>query len=154
MSKWLMQAHFRHLYFDSFLIIQITPQCEVFWPLQSNSEFSRVPEDSQLPISKVWVATSHSFKLGLWHLFSFKTQLPNIMVIWYLFEQVLKLGLCNNMNQGFAFKVFFNRSSLPLFSRFFSLLFKKRNQPEQYNESKLQQLRTHHCLIIYPILSL
>jgi hypothetical protein len=31
----------------------------VFWPLQSHSEFSGVPEDSQVPLSGVWVTTSH-----------------------------------------------------------------------------------------------
>jgi hypothetical protein len=31
----------------------------VFWPLQLRSEFSKVPEDSQVPFSRVWMATSH-----------------------------------------------------------------------------------------------
>jgi len=39
----------------------------VFWLLQLNSEFSGVSEDSQVPISGVWVSSSHSFKVGLWH---------------------------------------------------------------------------------------
>jgi hypothetical protein len=41
------------------------PQGKVFWPLQSNSEFSGVPEDSQVPILGVWMSSSHSFKVGL-----------------------------------------------------------------------------------------
>jgi len=36
-----------------------TPKCKVFWPLQSNSEVSGVPEDSQVPISGMWVSSSH-----------------------------------------------------------------------------------------------
>jgi hypothetical protein len=36
------------------------PQGEVFWPLQPNSEVSRVPTDFQVPISGVWVSSSHS----------------------------------------------------------------------------------------------
>jgi hypothetical protein len=35
------------------------PQCEVFWPFQSNFEVLGVPEDSQVPISGVWVSSSH-----------------------------------------------------------------------------------------------
>ncbi len=30
----------------------------MFWPLKSCSKFSGVPEDSQVPFSGVWVATS------------------------------------------------------------------------------------------------
>jgi hypothetical protein len=37
----------------------------VFWPLQSNSEVLRVPEDSQVPILGMWVSSSHSFKSGV-----------------------------------------------------------------------------------------
>jgi hypothetical protein len=37
----------------------------VFWPLQSNSEFLGVPEDSQVPFSGVWVATSHLPQSGV-----------------------------------------------------------------------------------------
>ncbi len=37
----------------------------MFWPLQSNSEFSGVPEDSQVPFSGVWVATSHFPQSGV-----------------------------------------------------------------------------------------
>ncbi len=39
----------------------------MFWPLKSNSEFSGVPKDSQVPISGVWVSSSHSFEVGLRH---------------------------------------------------------------------------------------
>ncbi len=37
----------------------------MFWPLQLSSEVSGVPEDSQVPISKVWVSSSHSSKSGV-----------------------------------------------------------------------------------------
>ncbi len=37
----------------------------MFWPLQSNSEFLGVPEDSQVPFSGVWVATSHFPQSGV-----------------------------------------------------------------------------------------
>ncbi len=37
----------------------------MFWPLQSNSKVSGVPENSQVPISGVWVSSSHSLKVGL-----------------------------------------------------------------------------------------
>jgi len=40
----------------------------VFWPLQLNSEVLGVSEDSQVSISGVWVSSSHSPKVGLWHL--------------------------------------------------------------------------------------
>jgi hypothetical protein len=41
------------------------PQGEVFWPLQSNSEISGVSEGSQVPISGVWVSSSHFSKSGV-----------------------------------------------------------------------------------------
>ncbi len=65
MSKWLMRGHFRHLHFNSFSMRWRTPQGKVFWPLQSNSEVLGVPEDSQVPISRVWVSSSHSSKSGV-----------------------------------------------------------------------------------------
>jgi ribulose kinase len=37
-----------------------------FWPLQSNCKLLGVPENSQVPISGVWVSSSHSLKVGLW----------------------------------------------------------------------------------------
>jgi hypothetical protein len=37
----------------------------MFWPLQLSSEVWRVPEDSQVPISGVWVSSSHSLNVGL-----------------------------------------------------------------------------------------
>jgi len=37
----------------------------MFWPLQSRSEFSRVPENFQVPFSRVWVATSHFPQSGV-----------------------------------------------------------------------------------------
>jgi hypothetical protein len=49
MSKWSMRGHFRHLRFENFPMTPRTPQCKVFWPLLSNSEHSRVPEDSKSP---------------------------------------------------------------------------------------------------------
>jgi hypothetical protein len=64
MSKWLMQSHFRHLHFNSFSMRWRTPQGKVFWPLQSNSEISGVPKDSQVPISGMWVSSSHFSKNG------------------------------------------------------------------------------------------
>jgi hypothetical protein len=67
MSKWIMQAHFQHLHFDSFLMIWKMPQCEVFCPLKPNSKISGVPTNSQVPISKVWHSSSHSSKVGLQH---------------------------------------------------------------------------------------
>jgi len=36
-----------------------TPQCEVFWPLLSNSKHSGVPEDSKSPTLGVGVSPSH-----------------------------------------------------------------------------------------------
>jgi hypothetical protein len=65
MSKWLMRGHFRHLHFGSFPMIWRTSQGEVFWPLQLSSEILRVLKDSQVPISGVWVSSSHSLKIGL-----------------------------------------------------------------------------------------
>ncbi len=48
-----MQGNFRHLHFKTFPMTPRTPQCEVFWPLLSNSEHSEVPEDSKSPTSGV-----------------------------------------------------------------------------------------------------
>jgi len=42
-----------------------TPQGKVFWPMQSNSKVSEVPEDSQIPILGVWVSSSHFSKSGV-----------------------------------------------------------------------------------------
>jgi hypothetical protein len=44
-----------------------TPQCKVFWPLQSSSEFLGVSKDSQVPFSGVWVGPHTSLKVGLRH---------------------------------------------------------------------------------------
>jgi hypothetical protein len=41
------------------------PQCKVFWPLQSSSEFSGVPEDSKFPLLGVWVSSSHLTQSGV-----------------------------------------------------------------------------------------
>ncbi len=65
MSKWLMWDHYRHLHFNNFSMTWRTPQGEVFWPLQSNSEVLGDPEDSQVPIPGVWVSSSHSSKGGV-----------------------------------------------------------------------------------------
>jgi len=65
MSKWFMWGHFQYLHFNSFPMTWRTFQGEVFWPLQSNFEVSRVPEDSQVPISGVWVSSLHSSKSGV-----------------------------------------------------------------------------------------
>jgi hypothetical protein len=60
-----MRGHFRHLNFKSFSMSWRTPQGKVFWPLQSNSEVSGVSKESQVPISKMWVSSSHSTKNGV-----------------------------------------------------------------------------------------
>jgi hypothetical protein len=65
MFKWLLRGHFGHLNFKTFPLIQRTPQCEVFWPLQSSSEFSWVPEDSKSPLLGVWVSFSHLAQSGV-----------------------------------------------------------------------------------------
>ncbi len=39
----------------------------MFWPLQLNFEVLGVPKDSQVPISRMWVSSSHSLKVGLRH---------------------------------------------------------------------------------------
>jgi hypothetical protein len=53
----------------------------VFWPLQLNSKFSGVSEDSQVPISGVWMSSSHSFKVGLRHFYSFSLNCMGIAKI-------------------------------------------------------------------------
>jgi len=60
-----MRGHFRHLHFNSFPMTWRTPQGEMFWPLQLSSEVLGVPKDSQVPISGVWVSSSHSSKSGV-----------------------------------------------------------------------------------------
>jgi len=42
-----------------------TSQSEVFWPLQSNSKVFGNSEDSQIPISRLWMSSSHSSKSGV-----------------------------------------------------------------------------------------
>jgi hypothetical protein len=41
------------------------PWCEVFWSLQSSSEFLGVPEDSKFPLLGVWVSSSHLPQSGV-----------------------------------------------------------------------------------------
>ncbi len=65
MSKWLIWGHFRHLHFNNFPMTWRTPQGEVFWPLQSNSKILGVSKDSQVPISGMWMSSSHSSKSGI-----------------------------------------------------------------------------------------
>jgi len=65
-----MWAHFRHLHFDSFPMIYKTPQCKVFWPLQLNSEILGVPKDSQVPILRMWISSSHFRQVGLRHMWN------------------------------------------------------------------------------------
>ncbi len=59
MSKWPMRGHFRYLSFKTFPMTLRTPQCEVFWPVMSNSKHSGVPEDSKSPTLGVGVSSSH-----------------------------------------------------------------------------------------------
>jgi hypothetical protein len=42
-----------------------TPQCEVFWPFNSSSEFLGVPEDSKFPLLGVWASPSHLAQSGV-----------------------------------------------------------------------------------------
>jgi hypothetical protein len=42
-----------------------TPQCEVFWPFNSSSEFSGVPKDSKFPLLGVWASPSHLAQNGV-----------------------------------------------------------------------------------------
>ncbi len=60
-----MRGHFRHLHFKTFPTVWRTLRCEVFWPLQLRSEFSGVLKASQVPFSRVWVATSHFPQSGV-----------------------------------------------------------------------------------------
>jgi len=46
MSKWVMQAHFRHLCFNSFPMVLRIFQAIGFWSLQSLSEHSGIHRDS------------------------------------------------------------------------------------------------------------
>ncbi len=55
----------------------------MFWHLQSNSEVSEVLEDSQVPISGVWVSSSHPLKVRLRHwrlLFLFLKRLKDFVL--------------------------------------------------------------------------
>ncbi len=49
MSKWVMQAHFRHLSFNMISMIQRTLWIDRFWPLQSRSEDLGVHLGLQFP---------------------------------------------------------------------------------------------------------
>jgi len=64
----------------------------VFGPLQSNFEISKVPKDSQVPISRVWVSSSHFLKIGLRQrqgLKLFKKTQKDINIIFNLFFDFL-----------------------------------------------------------------
>jgi hypothetical protein len=65
MSEWPMRGQFRHLHFKTFPMTPRTPQCEVFWPFNSSSEFSWVPEDSKFPLLGVWASPSHLAQSGV-----------------------------------------------------------------------------------------
>jgi hypothetical protein len=53
MFEWPMRGHFRYLRFKTFPTTLRTPQCEVFFPLLSSSEYSGVPEDSKSQLFQV-----------------------------------------------------------------------------------------------------
>jgi hypothetical protein len=57
----------------------------MFWPLQLNFKVSRVPKDSQVPILQVWVSSSHSLKVGLWHFL--------LVVVLYIIHVAMNLDL-------------------------------------------------------------
>jgi hypothetical protein len=63
--KWPMRGQFRHLHFKTFRMTPITPQCEVFWPFNSSSEFLGVSEDSKFPLLGVWASPSHLAQSGV-----------------------------------------------------------------------------------------
>jgi hypothetical protein len=42
-----------------------TPQCEVFCPFNSSSEFSGVPKDSKFPFLGVWASPSYLAQSGV-----------------------------------------------------------------------------------------
>jgi hypothetical protein len=65
LHNWVMRGHFQHLHFNSFPMTWKTPQGKVFWPLKLNSEISGVLKDSQVPISRMWMSSSHSSKSGV-----------------------------------------------------------------------------------------
>ncbi len=60
-----MQGQFRHLHFKSFPMTPRTPQWKVFWPFNSGSESSGVPEDSKFPLLGVWASPSHLAQSGV-----------------------------------------------------------------------------------------
>jgi hypothetical protein len=65
MFKWLMQGHFGHLHFKTFPMTLRALKCKEIWPLQSRSEFSKVPEDSNFPLLEVWASPSHLAQSGV-----------------------------------------------------------------------------------------
>ncbi len=65
MSKWPMRGQFKHLHFKTFPMTSRTLQYEVFWPFNSSSEFSGVPEDSKFPLLGVWASPSHLAQSGV-----------------------------------------------------------------------------------------
>ncbi len=60
-----MRGHFGHLNFKTFLITPRTRQCEVFWPLLSNSKHSGVSKDSKSPTLGVGVSSFHFTQSGV-----------------------------------------------------------------------------------------
>jgi hypothetical protein len=65
MSKWPMQGHFGRLHFKAFPMTSRMLKCKEIWPLQSSSEFSGVPEDSNFPLLGVWASPSHLAQSGV-----------------------------------------------------------------------------------------
>jgi hypothetical protein len=88
MSKWIMRGHIGHLRFKTSLMTLETPQCEIFWPLQSSSEFSGVPRDFKFPLLGVWISSSHlaqsevTTPLVEWNYFLGKHYYCNTSFIW------------------------------------------------------------------------
>ncbi len=85
----------------------------MFWPLRLNSKLSIIPEDSQVPISGVWVSSSHSLKIGLRH--SWPLIVRNrldflgcrwcVIYRWKRFRWGLQLCFRHHLDRRFAHKI-------------------------------------------------
>jgi hypothetical protein len=90
----------------------------VFWPLQSNSEISGVQVDSQVPISGMWVSSSHFSKSRVAKLILASYPPQRIYLLWAKVS-FIQGGLSQSFVRCLSLLYFkhliFNQSSLALF---------------------------------------
>jgi hypothetical protein len=70
-----------------------TPQCKVFWPFNSSSEFLGVLEDSKFPLLGMWASPSHLAQSGV------ATKLPDFDKDFEIHSNAFKFLIGKNLMQ-------------------------------------------------------